>query len=69
MIDIKLRNVNVEDATHAALLVKYFMEEYSERRGISNGVGYGSRLPLAKFYVYRTDKTVICVGDYGTVDK
>lgn len=69
MIDIKLRNVKVEDSVHAARVIVYFLQEYAERRGIRNGVAYSSDLHPRKFYVYRTDKTVICVGDYGVVDK
>lgn len=60
MIDIKLRNVKVEDAKAAIECIDCFMRFYSDRRGIYHGVSYGH-----KFYVYRTDKTVICVGDYG----
>lgn len=69
MIDIKLRNVKVEDADLAIKRVNHFMREYSGRRGIRNGVAYDATLLPIKFYVYRTDKTVICVGDYGPVDK
>lgn len=69
MIDIKLRNVKVEDAWHAANIIRSFMNNYSERRGLRNGVAYGSNMHEATFYVYRTEKTVICVGDYGVVDK
>lgn len=67
MIDIKLRNVKFEDAIDAYILVRGFMAQYAERRGVTNGVGY--QINKTKFYVYRTDKTVICVGYYGSVDK
>lgn len=70
MIDIKLRNVKVEDADTAIWYVGNFMKLYSGRRGFRNGVGYTyAYTKRIKFYVYRTDKTVICVGDYGSVDK
>ena len=75
MIDIKLRNVKVEDACEACRVVWNFMEHYEDRRGIRNGVIYGNSHPPftdsnpVKFYVYRTEKTVICVGDYGVVNK
>lgn len=61
MIDIKLRNVKIEDANDALGCVEHFMDYYSERRGVRNGVGY-SQPP--EFYIYRTDKTVVCVGQY-----
>lgn len=64
MIDIKLRNVKVEDALYATRVVTYFMQEYADRRGIRNGVAYGSAQHSGQFYVYRTDKTVVCVGQY-----
>lgn len=63
MIDIKLRNVKIEDALNAARMVGYFMKEYSHRRGIRSGVAYGGLLDVS-FYVYRTEKTVVCVGQY-----
>lgn len=69
MIDIKLRNVKVEDAWHAANIIRSFMNNYADRMGVRNGVAYGSNMHAATFYVYRTEKTVICVGDYGVVDK
>lgn len=71
MIDIKLRNVKVEDSITAVRITNQFMANYSERRGVRNGVAYGlgGSDSSCKFYVYRTDKTVICVGDYGAVDK
>lgn len=67
MIDIKLRNVKVEDGAEAVRRVGQFMSHYADRRGISNGVRYAG--VGCNFYVYRTKKTVICFGDYGVVDK
>lgn len=66
MIDIKLRNVKVEDAVPAVIVAKQFMINYSARRGIRGGVayGHGGTYSGCTFYVYRTDKTVICVGHY-----
>lgn len=60
MIDIKLRNVKIEDVAEAMQCVDHFMEYYSDKRGVRDGVGY----PYPGYYVYRTDKTVICVGQY-----
>lgn len=62
MIDIKLRNVKIYHADGAIICIKHFMENYSDKRGIRHGVAYMFRHP--GFYVYRTDKTVICVGQY-----
>lgn len=62
MIDIKLRNVKIEDADYAIECVEHFMDYYSDKRGVGHGVGYNCNLD--SFYVYRTDKTVICVGQY-----
>lgn len=59
MIDIKLRNVKIEDAKVAIECIALFMRIHSDRRGIRDGVSFGY-----KFYVYRTDKTVVCVGQY-----
>lgn len=66
MIDIKLRNVKVEDAVYAASITRQFLTNYSDRRGIRNGVAYGTGGTNSNcvFYVYRTDKTAICVGQY-----
>ncbi len=71
MLDIKLRNVKIEDADEAIFFIRVFMKNFSERRGLANGAGYRSYSSKhgPKFYVYRTEKTVICVGDYGSVDK
>lgn len=69
MIDIKLRNVKVEDADLAIKRVSHFMRQYSDRRGMSKGVAYDATILPIKFYIYRTEKTVICVGDYGVADK
>lgn len=63
MIDIKLRNVKVEDAKQALRCIDNFLYIYGDRRGVRNGVGYRDSLGPS-FYVYRTDKTVICVGQY-----
>lgn len=66
MIDIKLRNVKIENSEEAVFFIKIFMNNFSERRGISKGVAYSSYSSKhgPKFYVYRTDKTVVCVGQY-----
>ncbi len=64
MLDIKFRNVKIEDAWHASNVTRSFMSNYADRRGIRNGVAYGSNMHQATFYVYRTDKTVVCVGQY-----
>ncbi len=66
MLDIKFRNVKIEDAVSASIVSRQFMTNYSERRGIRDGVayGYGGTDSSCKFYVYRTDKTVVCVGQY-----
>lgn len=64
MIDIKLRNVKIEDADEAIWTIQCFMTSYPERRGIRNGVAYGITTRPVSFYVYRTDKTVVCVGQY-----
>lgn len=64
MIDIKLRNVKIEDAEYAIRRVNNFMAFYGDRRGIRNGCAYGTTLKPVSFYVYRTDKTVVCVGQY-----
>lgn len=63
MIDIKIRNVKIEDAKTAIKCVENFLYIYGDRRGVGNGVGYRDSLGLS-FYVYRTDKTVVCVGQY-----
>ena len=62
MIDIKLRNVKIEDAKQALRCIDNFLYIYGDRRGVRNGVGYSGSSP--SLYVYRTDKTVICVGQY-----
>jgi hypothetical protein len=64
MLDIKFRNVKIEDAWHASNVTRSFMSNYADRRGIRHGVAYGSNMHQATFYVYRTDKTVVCVGQY-----
>ena len=63
MTDIKLRNVKLEHADEAIWTIQCFMTSYPERRGIRNGVAYGG-VSTCPFYVYRTDKTVVCVGQY-----
>ncbi len=67
MLDIKFRNVKIEDAVHACAVVSDFMSDYADRRGVGHGVGYQHGVSTGesfRFYVYRTDKTVVCVGQY-----
>lgn len=64
MYDIKLRNVELEDATNAIGIVKMFLDEWPDRRGLQKGVVYSSKKHKPSFYVYRTAKTIVCVGYY-----
>lgn len=43
MYDIKLRNVELEDATNAIGIVKMFMDEWPDRIGFQKGVVYSSK--------------------------
>ncbi len=64
MIDIKLRNVKVEDAHNAVGVIKLFLDEYPDRKGFHQGAVYSSPIHKPSFYVYRTPKTIVCVAYY-----
>lgn len=64
MTDIKLRNVKLDDANEAIGIIKIFLREYPDRMGFQKGVVYSSPKRAPSFYVYKTSKTIICVGYY-----